>query len=170
MSINKRTPLNWAGDTIVEVLIVVVVIATVLASGYVIAVSSLQSIQLTQERTYALKKAEGQMENLKAAAAKDPTFINTAIANTVGFCLDSALTSYSTGASPTADPTVEVYTNYGTHCKEDPNDLVNNSCTAYCYYFAIKPVPTDPNDFLVSVRWYGPQGTLQQVQLFYRLY
>lgn len=156
-------PLQQAGDTIVEVLMVVVVLGVVVTSGYQIAVISLQSMQLAQERTYALKMAEGQVENLKAKALENPAIL----ARTNGFCIDETATERDFGinGSPTTTMNAENYNNYPNQCRKDPNA---GACTGICYYYGIRKV-TD-NAFTASVRWDGPRGNKQQVELSYRVY
>jgi type II secretory pathway pseudopilin PulG len=171
----KRRPLNSNGDTIVEVLIVIVVIASVLASAYAIAVRSLQDTQRTQEHSYALKIAEGQIENLKAAIQKDPAFLTSAVVDG-SFCLSDTLQATAVaGGSPTADINSDSYSNYTANnppCRKDPNDLINSACATYCYYYAIDPDNSiaTPNTFAITVRWDGVGGVKNQVQLFYKVY
>lgn len=154
--------LRQTGDTIVEVLIVIVVMGVVVSAGYGIAIRSLQSTQLAQEKGYALKLAESQLERLKAAAAADPAILT----KTNGFCVDDSLAAQDI-ANPSPTPTVasENYANYPAACKKDPN---NANCASYCYHLSIKKVTDDA--FTTSVRWDGPRGTRQQIQLSYRLY
>lgn len=161
MSVNKLQPLNWVGDTIVEVLIVVIVIGTVLTSAYAIAISSLQSMQLVQERGYALKLAEGQLENLKPAVIKDPTLFSTAN----GFCLNGTTATVLSGGSPSITLDTETYANYPQNCQKDPN---GGTCSGFCYHYGLKSAGN--NNFTATVRWDGPTGQRQQVQLSYRLY
>ncbi len=170
MSVTTHKPLNWAGDTIVEVLIVVVVIGVVISGGYNIAVASLQSTQLVQERGFALKLAETQLESLKAANIKDPNFLTNAITLGSGFCVDSNL-GYKqiAGGSPTADIAVDIYSNYtapSVNCFQDANN--SPSCGSFCYYYGIKPLGS--NNFLATVRWDSSRGNKQQVQLAYKVY
>lgn len=176
MSIAKLKPLNRAGDTIVEVLIVCAVLGMVLASGYAIAVASLQVVQLSQERSYALKQAEGQLEMLKASYGTIPAGkLNNQLQ---GFCLyESTIAPASPAApvitpkslggfSPTLVQSNDNYANYPAECMHDPS--ASGSCTLYCYHYGIKSQGN--NSYLVSVRWDGPAGRPQQVQLTYRLY
>jgi type II secretory pathway pseudopilin PulG len=174
MSINVKktlTGLNWAGDTIVEVLIVIVVLGTVIASAYSIAVGSLQSVQLAQERAYALKVAEAQVERLKAVAS-GPDGAAT-LSSSSGFCIlvDSATAktypALIDSPSPTPDMDSDNYANYHT-CSQSPN---GSACVpdGWCYYFGIKHDLATSN-YAISVRWEGPRGKSQQVQLSYRVY
>jgi type II secretory pathway pseudopilin PulG len=76
------------GDTIVEVLIAIVIVATVIGGAYVVSNKSLQSTRGAQERSTALKLAEAQIEQLKSVVANNPTAIFGASAPT-RFCLAS---------------------------------------------------------------------------------
>jgi prepilin-type N-terminal cleavage/methylation domain-containing protein len=58
--------LNQKGDTIVEVLIAIAVVSTVLVAAYQTTGQNIRSAQATQERTEALKLAEGQLERLRS--------------------------------------------------------------------------------------------------------
>lgn len=165
--------LNQIGDTIVEVLVVIVVLSVVLISAYGIAVRSLQDTQTTQERAYALKVAEGQLERLRALAASgDP---NDVLNKTEGFCLDSNLVATDLpSGTPAATPDTDVLTAYAAACHQDPNDLAN-TCNTYCYYVSIKRVSipsTNPDEhaYTASVRWDSARGNHQQVQLSYKVY
>lgn len=164
--LNALNPLNQAGDTIVEVLIVIVVIGSVIAGGYKVAVASLQSTQLSQERAYALKIAEGQVERLKAAAETNPAIL-TNNAGALGFCVDNSLTSKTIGAGG-MHPWLN-FDNFAQYkpngCYQDPN---GGNCESYCYYYGIKAQGN--NNYLASVRWNGPRGNKHQVQISYRIY
>lgn len=53
------------GDTIIEVMIALAVLGSIIAGGYAIATKSLNGVRVAQERSEALKIAEGQIETLK---------------------------------------------------------------------------------------------------------
>lgn len=167
MRLGKFRPLQQAGDTIVEVLIVVIIMGVVVSAGYRIAVRSLQSTQLAQEKSYALKLAEGQLETFKAAIDQDPAIIGT-----TDFCLTTdsngvIVRNPIASSSPADTMDGENYANYPNACKKDPN---GGSCTGLCYYFGIRKVGGASNNFTASVRWDGPRGNKQQVELSYRVY
>ncbi len=165
MSISLKR-LTQNGDTIVEVLMAVIVVSSVLTAGYGIALKSLQSIRTEQERTYALKLAEGQLENLKAAAIKDPA----ALATGSNYCVNNSGGTFTFspigGGSPDADMTKDTPSNYGSACTKDPN---GGDCSSVCYMYGVIPSPGSHN-YTASVRWDGPNGNRQQVQLAYRMY
>jgi len=57
---------NHKGETIVEVLIVIAIIGAIIAGSYAIASRSLTRVRIAQERSEALKLAEGQMEVIRS--------------------------------------------------------------------------------------------------------
>ena len=70
-----------AGDTIVEVLIAMVVISTVLAGAFVVSRTSLTNVRNSEEHSQALKRLQGQMEQIRANVDSLPAS---------DFCFDSA--------------------------------------------------------------------------------
>ncbi len=68
--------LNKNGDTIVEVLIAMVILAFVLTGAYQSAQYSLDNIINSENRVTALNIASGQIESLKQLLASNPTSIN----------------------------------------------------------------------------------------------
>ncbi len=155
-----------AGDTIVEVLIVIIVISTVLASAYGISIRSLQATQLTQERAFALKLAEGQIESLKsAAAATDSNILN----DSTGFCLNGVTPTPITGGSPSNDYLTDPTSNYPVECQRDPQGQSAGDCSSYCYYVGIKK-SIGSNNFVATARWTSARGQREQVLLAYKVY
>lgn len=84
------------GDTIVEVMIATVVLTLIVGASYSIASRSLKAARQAQERTEALKIAEGQTETIKAKASSgsDPGMFTAS-----NFCFDT------NGARTTTDCT-----------------------------------------------------------------
>lgn len=66
---------NQKGDTIVEVLIAMVILAFVLTGAYTSAQYSLNNISNAENRITALNIASGQIESLKDLLADNPTSI-----------------------------------------------------------------------------------------------
>ena len=101
------------GDTIVEVLISITIIAVVLAGAYVTTNRSLQNTRSAQERTNALKLTESQIEQIKGAISADATgFFANSITN-ASFCMsgatpvatsDAACVQDTTGAATSVEP------------------------------------------------------------------
>jgi len=81
---------HQAGDTIVEVIIAVLVVATLLTGAFVVTNRSTQAVRDSQEHAEALQALQGQLELLRATAAakKLPASITSA------FCLNSSLSNF----------------------------------------------------------------------------
>lgn len=79
------------GDTLVEVMVAIVIVATVIGGAYVVSNRSLQSTRSAQERSSALKLGEAQLEQLKNQVTADSTKIFGAAVPT-NFCLASDAT------------------------------------------------------------------------------
>ena len=101
------------GDTIVEVLISMTVIAMVLAGAYVTTNRSLQNTRAAQERGNALKLAEAQVEQLKGVVQTNPSAIFGAAVTGSPFCIYNNAPIAATnancilgtnGAAATAEP------------------------------------------------------------------
>jgi Tfp pilus assembly protein PilV len=78
-----------AGDTIVEVLVAIVIVATILGGAYVTASHSLLNVRESQERGEALNLAEGQVEALRwlAMSVNTATSGNTVFNDPNLFCI-----------------------------------------------------------------------------------
>lgn len=81
--------LGDTGDTIVEVLIALTVVASMLGGAYVTTSRSLNNNRQAQERGEALKLAEGQLERLKGLVSSGSTVPFTITTN---FCVDNTNT------------------------------------------------------------------------------
>lgn len=79
--------LRETGDTIVEVLIALTVVASMLGAAYVTSNRSLNNNRQAQERGEALKLAEGQLERLKGLVGSGSVAPFT---TTTSFCIDNA--------------------------------------------------------------------------------
>lgn len=162
MRLKRFVSLDSHGDTIVEVLIVIMVLSVVLVSAYGVATRSQKANQQTQEHTQALKIAEGQLENLKA-------YDGSAIAADK-FCFQPNGTVVTGFGSGSINPVVndDNFSRYPTTCRQIPD---GGSCTSYCYYVGVSrsPASADPNLYTVTVRWDGINGRKEEVKLLYRL-
>ncbi|HMS23371.1 MAG TPA: hypothetical protein PKB09_01005 [Candidatus Saccharibacteria bacterium] len=152
----RRLSIGQSGDTIVEVLIAVTVIGLSIGLAYGVANRSLKTARQSQERTEAVKLAEGQTEQLKAMsyrdAASDEGIFNTGQT----YCLINGEKKTSSGL---------------TIGSLDDDDLSNYNadCTEGLYHIAV--VPASDNNFDIYVRWFGiGQLEKEQVKISYRLY
>lgn len=75
MGYMSKIKFNQAGDTIVEVLIAMVILAFVLTGAYTSAQYSLNNITNAENRITASNIASGQIESLKEVLATNPTSI-----------------------------------------------------------------------------------------------
>lgn len=146
------------GDTIVEVLIVIIILSMVLASAYAVGTRTQKVNQQTQEHTQALKLAEGQLENIKAA----PTSVGSA----TRFCFSATGTpitgSFGTGLTTTAAS--DQLSQYPAACRQaaEGGDCSSTPCR---YYVG---VVKNGDLYMVTVRWDGITGKRDEVKLLYR--
>lgn len=75
------------GDTIVEVMIAVLVVATILAGAFSVTSRSTQAVRDSEEHAQALQYLQGQVELLRNAAA---TRSALPASLTTGFCLSAS--------------------------------------------------------------------------------
>lgn len=145
-----------AGDTIVEVLIAVTVIGLSIGLAYGVANRSLKTARQSQERTEAVKLAEGQTEQLKALSYRDDTSDQGIFTTGQTYCLINGSKKISAGL------------NIGS-LDDDDLSKYNPECVNGLYHIAV--VPATGNNFDVYVRWFGiGQLEKEQVKITYRLY
>lgn len=147
------------GDTMVEVLIAIVIVASVIGGAYAVSNRSLQSTRGAQERSSALKLAESQMEQLKTIVSTDPAKIFGTSAPTK-FCLrsDAAGTQvYSTAVA-----------SQKANCTVDASGTPVPATTQPSYTFEIT---RSGNDFHLRETWLDISGgSTDSLQLNYRAY
>ena len=83
------------GDTIVEVMITVAILAFVLGASYVAANRSLQSGVDSSLRSQASTAAQQQIEALKVIALSDPSRLNAYKVDNKPFCIDPSTTNFT---------------------------------------------------------------------------
>jgi type II secretory pathway pseudopilin PulG len=160
---NLLKPLNKSGDTIVEVLIAMAVVAVVLGGAYTSANRSLNSTRAAQERGEALKFGESQAEALSTLAGST-TISENSIFNTDNnvFCVPE--TTYSPVHFNSYDPSTANladtdFSKYPDQCKFD---RYNTSIT----YDTSNP---DSRGFRVLVRWERVNGGRDEISMYYRV-
>jgi type II secretory pathway pseudopilin PulG len=84
--IARSSSYRQRGDTIVEVLIAVVIIATILGGAFVVAQSSSHMVRSSQEHGYALQQIQGQLESVRSLAFQSPSPLKDSAASSP-FCL-----------------------------------------------------------------------------------
>jgi Tfp pilus assembly protein PilV len=135
--------LNQAGDTIIEVLLSLTVLATVIGGAYATSNRAIIQSRSAQEHLQATKLAEGQLERLKSYAA------DNAVGDVTDQCFDE-----SAALKPKDNSS----------CKY--NDLFN-------YYFNSYTNDADNKTATVRVRveWDSETtATQNNVELWYRVY
>jgi prepilin-type N-terminal cleavage/methylation domain-containing protein len=145
------------GDTLVEVLIAIVIVATVIGGAYVVSNRSLQATRGAQERSTALKLAEAQFEQLKGLVTTDATQI-FGVGKPLKFCLASDATG--THVYNTAVPAEKV------RCTVDANGVPSTVQPSWTY-----EVTRTANDFKLAETWTDISGAYtDSLQLNYRVY
>ncbi len=151
--------LNRAGDTIVEVMVVLAILGMAIGISYATATSSLLANRSAQENSEATLLVQSQIEQLRNFVSIDSGFFNNQ-SGTVSFCFDT------TGSFiPINDPID--YSKYPAGC-----GLVNG-----IYNVSITRLAVDPasgaiiNKFTGKVVWDNVQGRGQDsTTLVYRLH
>lgn len=156
--------LNNRGDTIVEVLIAIVVAATVLAGGFAASNSSFNSNQDALEHSQAINRAQGQAELLKANAQTITAGGSTSIFMGGSF-VESTDTNFHNA--------VNTY-----FCvNDDLTASINSTCTAnaggvasFDTYINRYQTPAGSGNyvFVITEKWQGPKGT-DTVTLLYKV-
>lgn len=135
------------GDTIVEVSLALTVLALVLGTSSVLASRNTKTLQTSQENTYALRVAQGQLEYVKSYIATHSAAMPTA--TNAQFCMANATTKVT--------------------------DLESNSCKKQNggadYKIKIESSPSDDGYSVKAiVTWDTLTGTPGNIELMYRVY
>ena len=135
------------GDTIVEVLVCVAVIAVVLIGAYTVVNKAYVQLQDTQERSRAVKLAQTQIEDLRTNAVSNINCFNFSPPSTV---------TPVTGVNP--NPL----------CVLNSDGTRDTTGTQPAYQVAITPNNPTPETYNVTVTWRGLR-TMDTASLEYRL-
>lgn len=147
------------GDTIVEVLISIAVVALVLAGAFIATNRSLQATRSAQERVNALKLGESQIEQIKGLAATDSAALFGPSAPQF-FCIPKATGLPAQAATSASGPVTNADCRVG--LSGDPTDdqprfdiLISRAG----YYFVL------------NIEWSDVSGRVtDNVELRYRVY
>jgi len=135
---NKR--IQQKGETIVEVLISIAVVAGVLGAAYYLLSRSYNQSQAAVERVAGTKAAESELEILRTIPKE------TLSAQTGSFCVKS-------------DATLVAY---------NPNNK-DSSCIVNTRYTVFVSKTTNPTTtYAVRAEWQGLTASLENVTLYYR--
>lgn len=153
--------LNQAGDTIVEVLIVMAIVSLVLVISFVTSNRSLKSIQDAQEHNVAQELVTSQIEELRTLASSTTDASHNVFTYTSGFCVtDSSGTgSFNLSAASAAACKVD---SGGHPTTDQPQYNIQitrpNSCGSGCL-------------FTVQATWPSIiDGSTNNVTMYYRFY
>lgn len=156
---------NDRGDTIVEVLITVAIVSTVLAGAFTVTQRSALAVRDSQERGEMLQILQGQVELVRALAAKESTDTTGVFSTSpLYFCVKN------TGGVPTREPLS------GFSLPALDSDALDNYAPCEFgdssrYKIAITyDDDIDDKVFTFTGRWDRVGGGKDQMQLTYRVY
>lgn len=163
---------DYKGDTIIEVLFAMSVLALAFSISYATASSALTHAQNSQEHSLALEYMDYQLEALQYFSSQ-PGSLNTPVFNTTkDFCLQAAKPATPGASAVVASPLFSLppvfssssaATIYPAMCQVQAN--------GFSYFVAIQPDSSINNDFHVFIDWVG-LGNLgtQSGELSYKVY
>jgi len=159
--------LNSKGDTIIEVMIALAILALAFSISYAISQSTLVDVQNSQEHSMALEYMDSQLEALQAVANEPntPAGIPPSLPDNA-FCLStsgSSINAYDFTVNNYYNPSQTSVSNYPSKCVKSQG--------SYSYYVAIQKSPTLVDTYKVNIWWNG-LGSLgvQQEDMYYRVY
>lgn len=162
MNISPRQ-IKQAGDTIIEVLFALLVVAVAIGIAYRVSTTSLRASRQAQERTTALKHVEGQIELIKAIADNPAATQNIYSVNNV-YCIQPSGTY----------PLIEVDTSYASNTiKSLASDNLGTAYKPECIFDSLyhMSIEENSNQFSVVARWFRfGSAEKDEVRLEYRLY
>jgi Tfp pilus assembly protein PilV len=179
---------NNKGDTIVEVMLCIAIVAAVITGAYALASHSLQEGVAASEHGEAIKLAQGQVEALKfrhkasRPATWDTYFTKPTGANKAqNFCLDTTAATETNAAgivqanwkpqingTATFDPT-KLQTGAANYLDNAAHTQCVQGNGKYFINITIPAAASPSPTYLVTVRWNPAGGEVQsQTQLFYR--
>jgi len=145
------------GDTIVEVLLAIVIIASVLAHAFTASRGSLRATQDNQERHEAVGIAQTQVELLRLQSLE-------AIKNVAGsgdyFCINNTGDPVDwTGNTIPNNAQADTLTSYPNECKNGLDDR---------YHYSIQKDTPTTDTYTFRARWNKLGGGINEVIMFYR--
>ena len=163
---SKRVILGQAGDTIIEVLIAMSIVAMVLGGAYVSYTRNYNVAQSSKERDLALRVAETQVERIRGYKTQFP---KGSIAN--NSCLDASLANTTNSGSlpPLTTDNLSGGGIYASPCVVNSDSDQYSSSPSGIQYSVNTEV--SGNDYTVHVRWLrAGGGQNQETILKYRYY
>lgn len=139
---NRHKRSTQAGDTIVEVMVSILIVATILTGAFALSRTSSHNVRSAEERTQALNLLQGQIELLRSAAS-DPGIDHSGF--NMPFCMVGTTITPATSASCTQ-------TFYTFKITKGATDPVSDGVT-----------------FTAAGTWNGTDGQIKRLQLQYRI-
>jgi Tfp pilus assembly protein PilV len=139
---NRHIQRSQAGDTIVEVMISILIVATILTGAFILSRTSSHNVRSAEERTQALNLLQGQVELLRAAAS-DPNVDHTSFNSP--FCMVGSVITPAGSASCTQSF-------YSFSIAKGATDPTSQGVT-----------------FTAKATWNGIDGQIKYIQLEYRI-
>jgi type II secretory pathway pseudopilin PulG len=96
---HRRLKNNQRGDTIIEVVISIAVIASVLAGAFIVTDNSTHAVRDSEEHAEALQYVQGQIEILRSLASMPNNNLTTEIPTYGTYCFNSTGTNNPTGTN-----------------------------------------------------------------------
>lgn len=160
----KRLKLRQNGDTIIEVLVALSIIAMVLGASYALASRSMKAYRSAQERTEASSIAQSLIEVAKIYATADHPSMRPA--TTADLCFSRNIADIKPPPPTPATAPVSF--------TADPN---NPTCNQGFYRFhvlvtrlPVGPLGVEEYEYQAFVDWESPTGGRDQVVMRYKYY
>jgi len=154
-----------AGDTIVEVVIAIAVIAVVITGAFVITNRSLTAVRDSQEHSEALSLLQGQVEQLRNAAAQPG--LSTAPGT---FCFNSSGKISATSSIPGSACIQNSSGQAGSGVADARYSLAISKCSALSGCPACTSNCPTTTAYFLTATWPAIGGGTDQVQLTYRVF
>lgn len=163
------------GDTLIEVMISIAIVALAIAISYAICGKNLNVGITARERTSAVGLVQGQIERMKATQQINPSALAGLKDRTIHFCFDVNNINNTTPVTnlPGIDP---VNNNLAGATGDEVKYVPACTSPGGRYYIDINYVPlagtgatANGNSFVFTARWYrAGGGTDQVVTIYYR--
>lgn len=160
--------IGHAGDTLVEVMISMAIIALVLGSSYSLAIRATNTGRQAQERVEATKLIEGQIEKLKyRSTVADFWLPSKDYMSGNPFCVTNSSTISTriptSGLNVSTDVLTDNFADYPLVGCQTSNGRYNMSI----FY---NPAPTSNDTFTFKIRWDRLGGGRDEVKIYYRMH
>lgn len=164
-------PLRQAGDTIVEVIIVLAVLGLAISISYATANRSLQATRQAEENSQATELLQGQIEVLRSYAANLSTGPNYIYQSPNAFCINTAGNIVSAPLISNTDVTAGNTKDYTKYPNYGGGFGANECYQSKLYHIIIGYDSAQTDTFTARATWDDVTGQGQDtVTLVYRLH